>query len=212
MKSHLSKLLIAVLVVGYSGSSFSATTTYTDEASFLNDAGSELFVIDFDGLANPSVGDGVFSGQVDFGSPEATDPDSVYYNSGAMSDNGSTTATNNVGPVDGSFLTPEAVFAFSLEFSSSGNPQTISIFDLGGTIIDSVLTPAGGFFGLLSDTQIGSFLVTNGIFSGTGEPDRFFIDDFKAYSTSPIPVPAAVWLFGSALIGFIGMSRRRKVN
>ena len=28
---------------------------------------------------------------------------------------------------------------------------------------------------------------------------------------SPVPVPAAVWLFGTALIGFIGMSRRTKV-
>ena len=30
--------------------------------------------------------------------------------------------------------------------------------------------------------------------------------------TSPIPVPAAVWLFGTALIGLIGISRRRKVG
>ena len=30
-------------------------------------------------------------------------------------------------------------------------------------------------------------------------------------SVSPVPVPAAVWLFGTALIGFVGMSRRRKV-
>ena len=28
---------------------------------------------------------------------------------------------------------------------------------------------------------------------------------------SPVPVPAAVWLFGTALIGFIGVSRRTKV-
>ena len=28
---------------------------------------------------------------------------------------------------------------------------------------------------------------------------------------SPIPVPAAFWLFGSALIGFVGMSRKIKV-
>ena len=28
---------------------------------------------------------------------------------------------------------------------------------------------------------------------------------------NPVPVPAAVWLFGTALIGFVGMSRRRKV-
>ena len=30
-------------------------------------------------------------------------------------------------------------------------------------------------------------------------------------SQNPVPVPAAVWLFGSALIGFIGFSRRRKI-
>ncbi len=29
---------------------------------------------------------------------------------------------------------------------------------------------------------------------------------------SPVPVPAAIWLFGSALVGFIGMSRRRNVS
>ena len=28
---------------------------------------------------------------------------------------------------------------------------------------------------------------------------------------SPVPLPSAVWLFGSALIGFIGMSRRTRV-
>ena len=28
---------------------------------------------------------------------------------------------------------------------------------------------------------------------------------------SAVPVPAAVWLFGTALIGFVGISRRRKV-
>lgn len=27
-----------------------------------------------------------------------------------------------------------------------------------------------------------------------------------------VPVPAAVWLFGTALIGFVGMSRRRKIS
>jgi hypothetical protein len=28
---------------------------------------------------------------------------------------------------------------------------------------------------------------------------------------SPVPVPAAAWLFGTALIGFIGLSRRTGV-
>jgi len=31
-----------------------------------------------------------------------------------------------------------------------------------------------------------------------------------AYNTSPIPVPAAVWLFGSGLLGLVGVARRKK--
>jgi hypothetical protein len=37
------------------------------------------------------------------------------------------------------------------------------------------------------------------------------IDRVQYGAISPIPVPAAFWLFGTALIGFIGISRRRKV-
>lgn len=31
-------------------------------------------------------------------------------------------------------------------------------------------------------------------------------------AVNPVPVPAAIWLFGTALIGFIGISRRRKLT
>jgi hypothetical protein len=31
-------------------------------------------------------------------------------------------------------------------------------------------------------------------------------------AVSAVPVPAAIWLFGSALIGFVGMSRRTSVK
>jgi hypothetical protein len=44
-------------------------------------------------------------------------------------------------------------------------------------------------------------------FFGPGTPQAWA----KWTEVSPVPVPAAVWLFGTALIGFVGMSRRRKV-
>ena len=45
-----------------------------------------------------------------------------------------------------------------------------------------------------------------------GRPIGHFGLDNIVYNTSPIPLPAAFWLFGSALVGFIGISRRRRVG
>ena len=51
--------------------------------------------------------------------------------------------------------------------------------------------------------------------ANTGTTVGADIDSVGAISSAPpvnpVPVPAAVWLFGTALIGFVGMSRRRKV-
>lgn len=64
-------------------------------------------------------------------------------------------------------------------------------------------------------------LTMNGLFwNGTDDlvlsdfwPGQGSISNFAIYGTaSPIPVPASIWLFGTALIGFVGMSRRRKVG
>jgi hypothetical protein len=37
------------------------------------------------------------------------------------------------------------------------------------------------------------------------------LDNFKIYSPTAVPVPAAVWLFGSALAG-LGWQRRKKTG
>jgi len=46
---------------------------------------------------------------------------------------------------------------------------------------------------------------------GDGYGDSDFDDMVVRVDVSAVPVPAAFWLFGTALIGFIGMSRRTKV-
>jgi hypothetical protein len=36
-------------------------------------------------------------------------------------------------------------------------------------------------------------------------------DEVISFGTvSPVPIPAAVWLFGSGLLGLVGMARRKK--
>jgi len=47
---------------------------------------------------------------------------------------------------------------------------------------------------------------------GTADDPRSFVkSELVITEVSPIPIPAAIWLFGTALIGFVGMSRRKKV-
>jgi len=53
-----------------------------------------------------------------------------------------------------------------------------------------------------------------GIPMPSGGPFQFFNAGFNATMTgtpdSPVPVPAAAWLFGSGLMGLVGVARRRK--
>lgn len=47
---------------------------------------------------------------------------------------------------------------------------------------------------------------------GDGFGDSDFDDMVVKVEVSPVPIPAAIWLFGTALIGFVGMSRKTNVN
>ena len=79
--------------------------------------------------------------------------------------------------------------------------------------IDEVLT--NDITGLISGMGV-SFMPGESLFVHlTGFADRV-IDPFGDYqlviTTSAVPVPAAVWLFGSGLIGLIGLARRKNLS
>ncbi|MCX2981401.1 VPLPA-CTERM sorting domain-containing protein [Halieaceae bacterium IMCC14734] len=61
------------------------------------------------------------------------------------------------------------------------------------------------FWGMASATST----VSNGVFSGI-DTHRYQVDAEITYTYSPVPLPAAAWLFGSALLGLAGVARRRK--
>jgi len=201
-------LFLASIVLCYSANAYSASVNVYDNAFNYNAAvGSELFRIDFNASPGAIVDGSTISPHAIFGSPEASDPATVVWNSNALTDAGSTVASNSVGPLSIDF-TDSSIFNFSLTFSSAGEQETIELYDNTNTLFASVLSPnANGFFGLTSDVAIDYVIIRNGIFPGGGN-DRFFIDNLSADAV--VPVPAAVWLFGSGLIGLIGIARRKK--
>jgi len=66
---------------------------------------------------------------------------------------------------------------------------------------DGTLTPTPSFSGLWDDVYTSEVRILGGPRMVAG------IDN---YTASVVPVPAALWLFGSGLIGLIGIARRKK--
>jgi FlaG/FlaF family flagellin (archaellin) len=95
------------------------------------------------------------------------------------------------------------------------------VFDVTNTSGGSITLSGNTNFSLGIDWGAGYFGDTN--FSLLSSPDTYLIvfDGFNglgdrisgntlAIDLAPIPVPAAVWLFGSGLLGLVGIARRKK--
>jgi len=128
-------------------------------------------------------------------------------------------------------------YAFSLRAGEgTTNLPEVATFDTGG-ISAPVIDEFHQYWDLIFDVTVGNVFRVDasmsGWINGTGF-DRgqsglnylnvdpiFRISNADGYdlnivssagaSTSPIPIPSAVWLFGSGLIGLIGVARRKKV-
>ena len=218
------KLWIAASLLLVSSASQAAITTYTDEATFLGAVGSST-TYDFETSSGfpadiNGAGSGGFIAAGTFGG--ITNDATVYQS--LLAQSGVQVMTGNVGTFGGATLnflpgttgiglwgldlTADEILRVTVEFMTAGTQQ----FDitLGG---DPRITPQ--YFGVWDATDsILSAALVGGNLDGSGLFTRAWaIDDLSVASSSipPVPVPAAVWLFGTALIGFVGMSRRRKV-
>ena len=201
----ISTITSLCLALAFANPTAAVVISYNDAAGYAAAVGTELFALNFDSEPQGAASSGNFVGLVDFGSPESITPDEVFFNSLAMTDMGSTVAANFVGPINGVFA--NTVKAFSLAFSSSGNAQTIDLFDVGNVLFASAVSNPGGFFGVSSAIAIKSFLIRNGEFS-PGNRDRYFIDNFAANAFA-MPEPAISSMF---VIGLIAMGLTRKIT
>lgn len=191
----LALLATAAALGAASTPSLAAETVYSDETSYEAAVGApDDFCLDFNGSTGALVDGGSFSTDVSFGSPEASDPTLVNWNSDAISDAGSTTDAFGVGPLSGTFAGTAQAFHFTL--SSASNAPSIELYDSGDVLFATVAAPGGtGFCGIVSDTPVKRFVIRNGLF-GDLTRDRFFIDDFCATAELVAPPPPSEVLSG----------------
>jgi len=112
-------------------------------------------------------------------------------------------------------------FTMSIVFSTTNTPGLpgSGVNDTNFTITNVTGPPVSVFSGLLNDPSdfaqfVGVLLAGSyelRMWSATGGNTPYGGSYAVSASSAIVPLPAAFWLFGSALIGFIGFSRRRAV-
>jgi len=104
----------------------------------------------------------------------------------------------------------------ALYLADESNGAILDQNDNCGGLVTSCLTfnnlPAGEYIAGVSIAGNVEFVPGWPYWMTLGGPDEDWVSGAIKLNISVVPVPAAVWLFGSALIGFLGLSRRTSVK
>lgn len=109
-----------------------------------------------------------------------------------------------------SFSSSITVNSFEIYAAGGQNPATflLEAFDAGNNLLanDTITTTDWGLLSVAAP-GISNIELTQ---TGTGTNNTWVYDDIAFNTVNTVPLPAAVWLFGTGLLGLIGMARRKK--
>ena len=202
--------------------SIAAIITFTDEATFLAAIGGSSDVSeDFNqyatdqSFANGSIDVGAFvlSAQGAWHNSQNIIDTSPFTFSGISAIDGTPYADffvkeDSYGITSAKIEFHSPVFAFGATFKELSNGTVLEFLTSSGQ--EQLQTNTSG------SLQFLGFVASNGeafseiAFLPNGARDGFGLDNVHiGNSLSAVPIPAAVWLFGSGLIGLIGLARRK---
>jgi hypothetical protein len=214
IKRVLSIYLLGLIIGFFSTTAFAATTTYTSYSTWLaNIGGSPTFLVDFNNFTQDTsitspldVGPFIVHsiGGIGVDVPPYINSDSVYGDGTpnlsifvqGNSEGGSKFATM-------SFKSP--IYSWFGDFWAAGNsgyPLEVSLIS-GSNTMNLVIGGTGtgkNSFGFITDLPITELVLHNAI------NDGFNLDNIAGKSS--VPIPSAIWLLGSSLLGLIGIRKR----
>ena len=95
------------------------------------------------------------------------------------------------------------------DYNQDADQVFLSIFDSANNLLDMITQDlADSFTGMVTLSLASASTIAYANYGTTGALgiSGIYSDNF---TVSPVPLPAAAWLFGSALLGFFGFSRRK---
>jgi len=173
-------------------------------------------------ITNGSFETGDFTGWISTGTgnnvtPNEGSTDGIYaasFNGGEVVGNG-TLSQSFTTVIGNTYLLDLDYGVFGVPTNSIPNTQSLRVELIGGsTLLSQILTDTGSnpnvfttySFGFTADSTSTTLSFTDLTTLSQSASTDFVIDNV---SVSPVPVPAAAWLFGSGLLGLIGAARRK---
>jgi len=207
------KISLFVLSMVLTGSVQAGIVTYTDKSTFLNAVGSTNATMTYDSnitgdrdLVSSHTENGVTINNL-IAIINNTYGSGIYnVGSGAIAQSG-VGETSTVSYTENFYAAGFSYFTVQPDGNHAGalTNLTLSTGDVFSLDTSGLINGDALFFGFTSDEALTSFSLAT--ISGSGADRRWLNTDDVMISTSAVPVPAAVWLFGSGLIGLVGIRR-----
>ena len=200
MKKKLTSGLLGIAALLMANQSSAATISVTPAVNnvTVNDVFTLTVAGDFSSTEDVLIG-GTLGGSVEL----SWDSAQVQLNETVASINASLSAngflTGNLDPAQSIFITASSLRVDAIAGSFFGAPPTFNLFSFD---LEALSPPVPN----------GDVIIVNGtvLTDGWEIPLGRTVDFTNAeINVSAVPVPAAAWLFGSGLIGLVGIARRR---